>query len=236
LAVLAIGTMAGVAALVVSWRRDTASLRRSPLDTGVAVLTVCLAFPLALPDAGIGGVFDKREPVDLVTRFREAHAMPSVLEWDRYYDQLRQTIAPPLPVPRTVVDELRRRVPARQIVLADPRYSCALVVLLNAYCINPASIYGHYFQPAIGYYRGYVADRSSESPQHPFFNTTAGPSEAERRLIADYRVDFVLTDPRYGDLIGSKLAQAVEGARLELTLEGYQLYRITATAARTPAR
>ena len=29
------------------------------------------------------------------------------------------------PAPRAVVDELRRRIPPRQIVLADPRYSCA---------------------------------------------------------------------------------------------------------------
>ena len=235
IAVLAIGTIAAVAALVVGWLRRAPSLRRSSLHTGVAVLTVCLAVPVALPDAGIGGVFDKREPVDMVTRFREAQTTPSVLEWDRYYEQLRTTIAPPLPVPRAVIDELRRRVPARQIVLADPRYSCALVVLLNAYCINPASIYGHYFQPAIGYYRGYVTDRSSDSPQHPFFNSTPGLSEAERRLIADYHVDFVLTDPRYGELIGSKL-EAVSSARLEMTLEGYQLYRVTATAARTPVR
>jgi hypothetical protein len=236
LAVLAIGTMAAVAVLVVSWRRDTARLRRSSLPTGVAVLALCLAFPLALPDAGIGGVFVEREPVDLVTRFRAAQATPSVVEWDRYYERLRETIAPPLPVPREVVDELRRRIPPRQVVLADPRYSCALVVLFNAYCINPASIYGHYFQPAIMYFRGYVSDRDSDVPQHPFFNLIPVVSQAERRLIHDYGVTYVLTDPRYGDLIGAKLAQIVENVQLEMTLDGYQLYRVTASSAKTPGR
>ena len=230
---LAAGTLAAVVALIISRRAGTAPLRRSPFPTGVAVVTVCLAMPFAQPDATIGGAFTTRQPVDLLTRFQIARAAPSVLDWDDYYERLRETIAPPLPVPRAVVDELRRRIPPRQIVLADPRYSCALVVLLNAYCINPASIYGHYFAPAVGYYRGYVADRGSDSPQHPFFNSAAALSDAERTVIEDLRVGYVLTDPQYGDLIATKLARAVEGAHLEMTLDGYQLYRVTATSAST---
>jgi hypothetical protein len=234
--VLATGAIAAVAAIVISWRARAPLLRRSPFPAGVAVLTACLAVPFALPEIGIGGVFAARQPVDVITRFQAARMAPSVLEWDRYYEQLRQTIAPALPVPRTVVDELRRRIPPRQVVLADPRYSCGLVVLIDAYCINPASIYGHYFQPAVGYFRGYVADRASESPHHPFFNATTSISDAERSLIQDYGVTYVLTDPLYGDLIGAKLAQVAEGARLEMALDGYQLYRVTASAARTPGR
>ena len=107
---------------------------------------------------------------------------PSVLEWNPYYEQLRTTIAPALPVPRPVIDELRRRIPPRQVVLADPRYSCGLVVLVNAYCINPASIYGHYFQPAAAYFRGYVSDRGSESPLHPFFNLSPTLSDRPSRV------------------------------------------------------
>jgi hypothetical protein len=230
---LAAGTLAAVVVLIISRRAGTAPLRRSPFPTGVAVVTVCLAVPFAQPDATIGGAFTTRQPVDLLTRFQIARVAPSVLNWDDYYERLRETIAPPLPVPRAVVDELRRRIPPRQIVLADPRYSCALVVLLNAYCINPASIYGHYFAPAVGYYRGYVADRGSDSPQHPFFNSAAALSDAERTVIEDLRVGYVLTDPQYGDLIATKLARAVEGAHLEMTLDGYQLYRVTATSAST---
>jgi hypothetical protein len=234
--VLAAGVVAAVAALSISWRGTAPLLRRSPFPTGVAAVSACLAIPFALPDAGIGGVFAAREPIDVITRFQAARMSPSVLDWNRYYGQLQQTIAPPLPVPRAVVDELRRRIPPRQVVLADPRYSCAIVVLVDAYCINPASIYGHYFQPAVRYFQGYVADRASESPQHPFFNATTSISDAERSLIQDYGVTYVLTDPQYGDVIGAKLARAVEGARLEMALDGYQLYRVSASAARRPGR
>ena len=234
--VLALGGVAAVATLIVSRRIHVPRLPRSPLPTGVAALTACLAIPFALPDAGIGGVFTRREPVDLITRFQAARMAPSVLEWNPYYEQLRTTIAPALPVPRPVIDEMRRRIPPRQVVLADPRYSCGLVVLMNAYCINPASIYGHYFQPAAAYFRGYVSDRGSESPLHPFFNLSPTLSDAERTLIQDYHVGYVLTDPQYGDLIGSKLAQAVGDAHLEMTLDGYQLYRVNAPAARTPGQ
>ena len=134
-----------------------------------------------------------------------------MLEWPAYYDQLQATFAPPLPVPRGVVDELRRRIPPRQIVLADPRYSCALVVLIDAYCINPASIYGHYFQPAAAYFRDYVKERGSDPPEHPFFNATTSVSDAERPLIQQFHVTYVLTDPEFEDLIASKLTHRCLG-------------------------
>ena len=233
---LAAGILAAIAALIVSGRGRAPRLRRSPFPTGVAVFATCLAIPFAQPEAGIGGAFTTRRPVDVITRFQLARTAPSVLEWDAYYDRLRQTIAPPLPVPRAVVDEMRRRIPARQILLADPRYSCALVVLINAYCINPASIYGHYFQPAVAYYRGYVAERGSDSPVHPFFNATTALTVAERAVIGDYGVDYLLTDPQFGGLIEDKLARAGQRAHLEMTLDGYQLFRFTSSAARTPGQ
>jgi hypothetical protein len=234
--VLAIGGVAAVAALIVGRRMQVRGLPRSRLSTGVAALTACLAIPFAVPDAGIGGVFTNREPVDLITYFQAARTAPSVLEWNPYYERLRTTIAPALPVPRRVIDELRRKIPPRQVLLADPRYSCGLVVLINAYCINPASIYGHYFQPAAAYFRRYVLNRGGESPLHPFFNSSPTLSDAERTLIQDYHVGYVLTDPEYGDLIGSKLAQAVGDAHLEMALDGYQLYRVNAPATRTPGQ
>jgi len=235
-AVLTIGVIAALAALIVAWRREQPLLPAARFPRTVSVLTACLAIVFALPEAGIGGVFSRREPIDVLTRVGTGRSAPSVLEWPAYYEQLRTTIAPPLPVPREVVDQLRRRIPPRQVVLADPRYSCALVVLIDAYCVNPASIYGHYFQPAAGYFREYVRERGSDSPEHPFFNSTTSLSDAERSLIPRYHVAYVLTDPEFDDLIASKLAAAVEGISLEMTLDGYRLYRVTAPAARTPAR
>jgi hypothetical protein len=234
--VLAIGVAAALATLIVVWRMRQPLIPASRYAHGVALLAACLAIPFALPEAGLGGVFTRREPTNVMTRITTARATPSVLEWPAYYPRLQTTIAPPLPVPRGVVDELRRRIPPRQIVLADPRYSCALVVLIDAYCINPASIYGHYFQPAVAYFRDYVKERGSDTPEHPFFNSTAAVSDAERALIQQYHVAYVLTDPEFGDLIASKLTGVVSGITLETTVEGYRLYRVTAPAARTSAR
>ena len=235
-AVLTIGVIAALATLILVWRRGQPLLPAARFPGAASVFAACLAVVFALPETGIGGVFSRREPTDLLTRVRTGRSAPSVLEWPAYYEQLRTTIAPRLPVPREVVDELRRRIPPRQVVLADPRYSCALVVLIDAYCVNPASIYGHYFQPAAGYFRDYVRERGSDLPEHPFFNSTTPLSEAERMLIPQYHVAYVLTDPEFDELIASKLAAAVEGISLEMTLRGYRLYRVTAPAARTPGR
>jgi hypothetical protein len=234
--VLAIGVIAAIATLIVAWRAAGPLLPAARFSSGVVILAACLAMPFALPEAGIGGAFQRREPIDIFTRFTTAQATASVLEWPGFYEQLSRTIAPPLPVPREVVDELRRRIPPRQVVLADPRYSCALVVLIDAYCINPGSIYGHYFQPAVAYFRQYVRARGSDSPEHPFFNSTGLLSDGERSLIQDYDVQYVLTDPDFDDLMGDKLAAAVEAASLEMTLDGYRLYRVTASGARTPGQ
>ena len=234
--VLALGVAAALATLIIAWRMRQPLIPPSRFAHGVALLAACLTIPFALPDAGLGGVFTGREPTNVMTRITIARATPSVLEWPAYYRLLQTTIAPPLPVPRGVVDELRRRLPPRQIVLADPRYSCALVVLIDAYCINPVSIYGHYFQPAIGYFRDYVKERGSDTPEHPFFNSTASVSEAERSLIQEFQVAYVLTDPEFDGLIASKLTTVVPGITLDTTVEGYRLYRVTAPAARTSAR
>jgi len=233
--VLSSAAVAAVLTLVIAgWRRNPL-VGAAPFPRGVAFLSMCLSMPFLIPESAIGGVFTKRQPVDVVTRIREARTVPSVVDWPHYYERLRTTIAPSLPVPRVVVDELRRRIPPRQVVLADPRYSCALVVLLDAYCINPASIYGHYFQPAANYFRDYVTMRD-ELPQHPFFNATPTLSDAERSLIPKYGVAYVLTDPSFDALIGEKLAAGSEPPTLESSVDGYRLYRLTSPAAKTPDR
>jgi hypothetical protein len=49
------------------------------------------------------------------TRLEAALTRPSTLDWPAYYEELTQSINPSLPVPRAVVDELRRRLPPRQV-------------------------------------------------------------------------------------------------------------------------
>jgi hypothetical protein len=140
---------------------------------------------------------------------------------------MRQSIAPPLPVPRAVVDELRRMVPPRQVLLAHPGYSCALVVLVDAYCMNPEFIYGHYFLTAARYHEEYVDSAQTERPVHPFFNSNPALSDAERRLLIEYRVSYVLADPEHAEQIDRKLRETRIGAILEMNLEGYRLYSIS---------
>ena len=167
----------------------------APVPVAVVLATICLALPFAVPEHAFGGVFAKRTPVTLLDRFARAHELPSVVDWPAYYETLKGSIAPRLPVPRSVVDELRRRIPPRQVVLADPRYSCAVVVLIDAYCINPEHIYGHYFQPAARYHADYVMPQGNGDGAHPFFNFSGSLTEGERRLLKEYGVSYVLTDP-----------------------------------------
>ncbi len=200
----------------------------APVPVAVVLATICLALPFAVPEHAFGGVFAKRTPVTLLDRFARAYELPSVVDWPAYYETLKGSIAPRLPVPRSVVDELRRRIPPRQVVLADPRYSCAVVVLIDAYCINPEHIYGHYFQPAARYHADYVMPQGNGDGAHPFFNFSGSLTEGERRLLKEYGVSYVLTDPVYTEQIAAKLRD-LPTATLEMDLSGYRLYRIGAT-------
>jgi predicted tellurium resistance membrane protein TerC len=207
--------------------RTRVILQPRPFPVGTLALTMCLALACAAPEWAFGGIFETREPVTANKGFLEALSSPSVLDWPSYYEELKTSIAPPLPVPRTVVDELRRHVPSRQVVLADPDYSCALVVLLDAYCINPASVYGHYFQPAEGYFAKYVREGDGQTRRHPFFNDDPSLSDGERELLRDYRVSYILTDPEFAEAMALKLGAGIVGATLEMDQEGYRLYKVT---------
>jgi hypothetical protein len=189
-----------------------------------------------MPDRAFGGMFTNRAPATIVDRFRAAAASASVLDWPQYYEQLPRTFVPSVTLPRGVVDEMRKRLPPRQVVLADPRYSCGLVVLLDAYCVNPEDIYGHYFEPAAAYFRDYVREADGPAPRHPFFDDSTSLTDAERRLLDEYRVSYVLADPEHADHIAAKLDAAGVGAQLEFERDGYRLFRLNAPEARTPGR
>jgi hypothetical protein len=125
-----------------------------------------------------------------------------------------------------VVDEVRRRVPPRQVVLAHPSYSCALVVLMDAYCVNPESIYGDYFRPATRYHAEYVRLSDGQAPEHPFFNASPSLTDLEDRLLKEYRVSYLLADPEHADQIARKLENATIGVSLETEIDGYRLYKV----------
>jgi len=223
---LLVAVVVAVAVLIVATRRATL-LPPAPFPFAVIVLAACLAVPLAAPEWAFGGLFRNRDPVTLVEEYQAARSSPSVLDWPSYYEKLSRSIAPPIPVPGGVVDELRTRIPPRQVVLADPRYSCALVVLFDGYCINPESIYnGLYFRTAEHYHAEYVHIGDGGGPEHPFFNANLTLTAAEARLLTEYRVSYLLTDPDSSDQTALKL-RALGGATLEMERDGYRLYRIT---------
>jgi hypothetical protein len=121
---------------------------------------------------------------------------------------------------------VRERIPPRQVVLADPSYSCALVVFLNAYCVNPEYVYGLFFQTAAPYLTDFVRRDSGGSVQHPFFNTNPQPWAEEAELLQRYRVSYILAAPGHLGTIEAKIAQASPGAELVLERDGYRLYRV----------
>ena len=206
-------------------RRGRAPLPPAPFPAAlVIVLAASLALPLAAPRLMFGGRFGR--PVTLMWAFRDASKSPSVLDWSSYYDKLKRSIAPPIPVPEQVVAELRKRIPPRRIVLADPRYSCALVVLFDGYCINPERLYNRlYFKSAERYHTDYVQLGDGGIPQHPFFNGNLMLTTGESRLLSDYHVAYLLTDPDSTDQTASKL-ERLGGATLVFARDGYRLYRI----------
>ncbi len=224
---LLVAVAVAVAVIVTARTRRTLLPPSAFPSTLIIVLAAGLAVPLAAPEWTFGGVFTSRRHVALGEQLRDARASPSVLDWPAYYEKtLRQSIAPPIPVPGGVMKELRKRIPPRSVVLADPRYSCALVVLFSSYCINPETIYnGLYFRTAERYHAEYVRRGDGGIPEHPFFNANATLTASEARLLTEYRVSFLLTDPDSTDRTAEKLTQ-LGNATLEMEHDGYRLYRI----------
>ena len=198
--------------------RDTAVV---PLPAVVALMALLMAIPLA----GLGRPAPER--VTLLDRLRAMRNQPSVVEWTRYYDVVRMTMNNPTPirVPRTVVDALKARLPARKILLSNPDYSCALAALLDAYCVNPKETYGHYFLSAGTYLARYRQFREGTEPWHPFFNETWPPDDRERTMLQTFRVEYLLADPEHADLIQRKLDALGATGAVELRADGFVLYR-----------
>jgi len=191
-----------------------------PFPVAVTLTTALIALPLP----GLG----KREPerISLLGRFREAHHEPSVVDWPGYYDVIRTTMnnQTPIRVPASVVDALKVRLSPRTVLLSNPDYSCALAALLDAYCVNPADIYGHYFLsagPYLAHYRQVGADGHA---WHPFFNSTWPVDERERSMLKDYEVRYLLADPEHAEMIQRKLDALQVAATVEFRGGGYVLY------------
>lgn len=191
----------------------------------VVVLSIVLALPIVIAGRSFEGLFPSRSRVSLPTRLAQSASAPSVLDWERYYPQLDGALGP-LPVPRTVVDRLRHIMPPRQVLLADPRYSCTLAVLLNAYCINPEQVYGHFFLSARRYHDVYVEDAREGSAWHPLFNSASAPADRERSFLEEYRPDYVLADPDRRDAIGNKLRAFGLQASMTVLDAGYVVYKL----------
>jgi hypothetical protein len=111
-------------------------------------------------------------------------------------------------------------------VLANPAYSCALVVFINAYCINPEYVYGVFFQTATPYLTDFVRRDSDKVAIHPFFNSEPSLSEKETELVRRYRVGYVLADPAHVSVIDGKIRQAWPTAAVIFDRDGYRLYRM----------
>jgi hypothetical protein len=221
---VAVGITAGVLILVTT----AALLRhgRRPVvgaipAVGGAVLAALLAYPLA----GLG--LPNTERVNFVSAVRNSRTIPSVLDGSRYYDLVAQSILPPLPMPPSIVGDLRTILPPRQVLLANPHYSCSITALVDAYCVNPEHIYGQYFLGARRYQLDYVYSiEGSHADWHPFFNDTWPLEARERRFLNDYHVTYLLADPSHLDLISRKLDALHVVAAREYSRDGYVLYRL----------
>jgi hypothetical protein len=196
-------------------------------NRGVLLLAVLLVVPVATAGKSfVDGMIAPRDRLTLPAAFARARTIPSVMTWDGYFEYLQ--IAPPLRLPRSVVDTLKQQLPPRQVLLADPRYSCGLVVLVDAYCVNPETIYGYYFLSGERYLSDYAREKSAgeERPWHPFFNDTWPSDPSEGRIIRDFHVDYLLADPPHADLIDRKLRTLSPPAEVVARIDGFVLYRI----------
>lgn len=192
------------------------------------LIAAIIAVPLAR-----GGAMTFEDP-SLPARVSQAVRMPSVVDWNRYYPLLQNTLRPKLTIPGPIVSDLRQRVSPRQVVVANPQYSCSLAVLLDAYCVNPAHIYGQYYLTAQPYQDRFVhSTEGRDEDWHPFFNDTWPLEGREATFLRDYSVDYLLTDPDHDALISRKLQALHLAVTPEMSRDGYTLYRVRRSGAET---
>jgi hypothetical protein len=215
-----IGLLSAIATFLVTRHRRRQTIVAAPALVTCAVVALCSA-----PLAGLGRPNDER--VSVLQRWRQARTSPSVTDWRAYYPVLRQTMRPPVPVPFAVIESLKHVMPPRQVLLSNPDYSCSLAALLDAYCVNPVKVYGHYFLSGERYLLDYTHRMpNGESDWHPFFNEDWPAEPRESKIISDLRIDYLLADPAHADLMDRKLRALQAPVEVAQRVDGFVLYRI----------
>ena len=90
-----------------------AVIKRPPFPLALAGLAAFLAVPLALQGTVFGGSYVRETDLTVLDRFASAADRLDVFDRPAYYEELGRSISPPLTIPGTVVDEMRRRLGPR---------------------------------------------------------------------------------------------------------------------------
>lgn len=156
----------------------------------------------------------------LLEKIRQQSEIPSVFNWASYYPVVQQTARPPFDIPLDVLAGLSTVIKAQSTVIYDPTYSYSLPMFLNVYIVNP----GHVLSSDMEYFNRYVTKDSSNLPVHPLYNDSVELTAAEIEFLTKFKVEYVITNPRFHDRIKAKLGKTKDGFELIYEKNGYGVF------------
>jgi hypothetical protein len=226
---LLIGSIGGLAVMI--WRRvdsaDTVECRELVHQRALLIVWMFLLFPVLLGLKHFPGALADSQRASAYTQYLETRDTPRVTDWSAYYPVFQQWNRPTVDMPWKVAREIERVIPPERVVAYDPRHSMTIPLLLNDYIVNP----GNVFSTDMQYFRDYVRKGADNAEMHPVFNQSPVLDEKEREFLRQYKVEYVLTNPAYHDLVAHKMGQ-VPGAELLYDRDGFAVYRLPLARSR----
>jgi hypothetical protein len=220
---LLIGGVGGLAVMI--WRRvdsaDTVECRELVHQRALLIVWMFLLFPVLLGLKHFPGALADSQRASAYTQYLETRDTPRVTDWPAYYPVFQRWNRPTVDMPWKVAREIKRVIPPERVVAYDPRHSMTIPLLLNNYIVNP----GNVFSTDMQYFRDYVRKGADNTEVHPVFNQSPALNEKEREFLKQYKVEYVIANPPYHDLVAHKMGQ-VPGAELLYDRDGFAVYRL----------
>jgi hypothetical protein len=220
----AFGAVGGAAAWILQLRMAhlAHSNPRGVMSPSMILLLLTISVPLFIGMKFFPGKIDGSDRQNLFAEFFEQRKAASVVDWTNYYPILQRTARPPIDLPLTILHGLARVVPAGSIVIYDPDHSFALPALIPVYTANP----GQLLASNMDYFRDYVV-REGNSLIHPLYNERPAITKKDACFLANTKLDYIITNPRYATLIAAKLAPLERYIRTIFDNDGYTVYAVS---------
>jgi hypothetical protein len=201
---------------------------RDDMSPSMLLLLLAISVPLFIGmklfpgKINLPGKTDGSARQNLFAEFVGQRKAASVVDWTNYYPILQRTARPPIDLPLGIVHGLARVVPPGSTVIYDPDHTLALPALMPVYVVNTGNVYSS----NMDYFREYVV-REGDRLIHPLYNEKPAITKEDVCFLANTKLDYIITNPRYASLVAAKLAPLERYIRTIFDNDGYTVYAVS---------